>query len=209
MTPLALLSEELPPHRVADLLSRNPEDDLLLPLVASWIGDEPPYTRAQALLNAAAIVRKPPTEPPMHPAIESYLDEAMDRRNTIAHQMRTVRDNETLITGFFELASGKGDVVDAYAAYTSIAVAAFTASDNPTLAESITRISNFLGVDPTSHDNPECEVRSFIWNVDGYEFHLHAYLRDDATCRRVQVGTERRKVFRYVEEETPLFQFTC
>ena len=145
----------------------------------------------------------------MHQAIKSYLDEAMSRRNAIAQQMCTVRDNETLITGFFQLAGGKGDTVDAYAAYTSITVAAFTASDNPTLANTITRISNFLGVDPTSQDNPTSGVRTFLWCVDGYEFHLHAVLRAAAGCVVAQVGTKRQKVLRYVEEETPIFQFTC
>ena len=115
----------------------------------------------------------------MHKAIESYIEVATARLDAIAQQVRTVRANEALITGFFELAGGKGNVVDAYAAYTSVAVTGFLASENPTLADTITRITQFLGVDPTSYAYQGAECQVYIWRVDGFNFKLYATLRGE------------------------------
>ena len=179
MTALELLLDALPPHRVADLLSRNPEDDLLLPLVASWIGDEPPYTRAQVLLDAAAAVRSERKPPAMHPAI---ADHALRLKNRIADLERQIADVErrsTLIAGFFELANGTIERVAKNDAYTSINVSSFLASEEPTLAERISRITQFLGVEPRSYAYQGAECQVYAWHVDGYKFKLFAILRDE------------------------------
>ena len=145
----------------------------------------------------------------MHPELDTTITSLKAQVRTLQQQIRTLQANALTIEDFFAIAGGTSDSVLSYAAITGLSARSFLASENPTLADRISTITARLGVDPSSQDNPEHGVRTFLWRTPDFEFHLHAVLHPDATCRRVQVGTERRKVFRYVEEDAPIFQFTC
>ena len=162
MTALARLYEELPPHQVADLLARNPEDDLLLPLVASWIGDEPPFTRAQELLNAAAAVRS--ERKPPHPAVAAYV-EGLQWRIAHAENVRDrIKRNQFRIAEFFCAVDGRDEKLSPHAAMAT--------TNHNGLTEKVSQITQLLGVDPTSRSYPRAAYQVYTWRVSGFSFKL-------------------------------------